>query len=114
LIAWPFNFPMVGFPMNRSKPETEPTRDEVAKKAYFLYLEEGRPQGHDVQNWLEAGASVIDCCYLSRIFFWVRTGVRTGTVTTFRAQRRRRFLDGVRAKRGDSPQRAFVPKLTTP
>jgi hypothetical protein len=30
--------------MNSSKPETEPARDEVAKKAYSLYLEEGRPK----------------------------------------------------------------------
>jgi len=26
----------------------------VGKKAYAIYLKEGRPQGHDVQNWLEA------------------------------------------------------------
>src|SRR5664280_309965 len=34
--------------------ETKPAQDEVAKKAYALYVEEGRPQGHAVQNWLEA------------------------------------------------------------
>jgi cation transport ATPase len=44
--------------MTRNKPETEPTRDEVAKKAYSLYLEEGRPQGHAEQNWLEAEAQM--------------------------------------------------------
>ena len=31
---------------------TEPAHDEVAKKAYAIYLKEGRPQGRDVQNWL--------------------------------------------------------------
>ncbi len=31
-----------------------PTQDEVAEKAYGLYLKEGRPQGHAQQNWLEA------------------------------------------------------------
>lgn len=36
------------------KPDTKPVHDEVAKKAYAIYLEEGRPQGRDVQNWLEA------------------------------------------------------------
>ena len=36
------------------KPETKPAQDEVAKKAYDIYLKEGRPQGHDVQNWLAA------------------------------------------------------------
>jgi hypothetical protein len=35
-------------------PESKPTQDEVAKKAYAIYLKEGRPQGRDVQNWLEA------------------------------------------------------------
>jgi Cu2+-exporting ATPase len=38
----------------KTKPETIPTRDEVAKKAYAIYLKEGRPQGRDTQNWLEA------------------------------------------------------------
>ncbi|HEY4932409.1 MAG TPA: copper-translocating P-type ATPase [Terriglobales bacterium] len=36
------------------KPETKPAHDEVAKKAYDIYVKEGRPQGHEVQNWLEA------------------------------------------------------------
>ena len=35
-----------------NKPETKPAHDEVAKKAYGIYLKEGRPQGRDVQNWL--------------------------------------------------------------
>jgi plasma-membrane proton-efflux P-type ATPase len=35
-------------------PESKPAQDEVAKKAYAIYLKEGRPQGRDVQNWLEA------------------------------------------------------------
>jgi len=34
--------------------EPGPTHDEVAKKAYGIYLKEGSPQGRDVQNWLEA------------------------------------------------------------
>jgi hypothetical protein len=38
----------------KNKPETKPAQDEVAKKAYGIYLKEGRPQGRDVQNWLEA------------------------------------------------------------
>ena len=42
----------------KNKPETKPARDEVAKKAYALYEKEGRPQGHDKQNWLEAEAQM--------------------------------------------------------
>src|SRR5665647_3205001 len=35
-------------------PESKAAHDEVAKKAYAIYLKEGRPQGHDMKNWLEA------------------------------------------------------------
>jgi hypothetical protein len=37
---------------------TKPAQDEVAKKAYAVYLKEGRPQGHAKQNWLEAEAQL--------------------------------------------------------
>jgi Cu2+-exporting ATPase len=40
-------------------PEARPAQDEVAKKAYALYEKEGRPQGHDKQNWLEAEAQML-------------------------------------------------------
>jgi Cu2+-exporting ATPase len=36
------------------KPETGPAHDEVAEKAYAIYVQEGRPQGHAEQNWLAA------------------------------------------------------------
>ncbi len=39
---------------NQPETDTKPSADEVAKKAYAIYLEEGRPQGHADQNWLEA------------------------------------------------------------
>ena len=35
-------------------PEHSPTQDEVAEKAYAIYVKEGRPQGHARQNWSEA------------------------------------------------------------
>ena len=34
--------------------ETKPAQDETAKMAYDIYLKEGRPQGHEMKNWLEA------------------------------------------------------------
>lgn len=40
----------------QNEPDTEPSQDKVAKKAYAIYLKEGRPQGRDVQNWLETEA----------------------------------------------------------
>ena len=42
----------------QSEHKTEPSHDEVAKKAYAIYVKEGRPQGRDVQNWLEAETQV--------------------------------------------------------
>ena len=42
----------------KDAPETKPGHDEIAKKAYAIYLKEGRPQGHEVQNWLEAEAKM--------------------------------------------------------
>ena len=40
------------------EPEHEPAQDEVAEKAYAIYLKEGRPQGHARQNWMEAEAQL--------------------------------------------------------
>jgi len=37
---------------------TKPAQDDVAKKAYAAYLQEGRPQGHAEQNWLAAEAQL--------------------------------------------------------
>jgi hypothetical protein len=37
----------------------EPVRDEVAKNAYALYENGGRPQWRDKQNWLEAEANAV-------------------------------------------------------
>ena len=40
----------------KEEPSTQPTQDEVSKQAYAIYTEEGKPQGHAEQNWLEAEA----------------------------------------------------------
>ncbi len=44
--------------MNKSKPQPSVAREDVAKRAYALYMKDGRPQGHDVENWLEAEAVI--------------------------------------------------------
>jgi Protein of unknown function (DUF2934) len=36
-----------------------PSADEVAKRAYFSFLNQGSPRGHDVQHWLKAEAELI-------------------------------------------------------
>jgi Cu2+-exporting ATPase len=40
------------------EPEVKPSQHEVAKKAYAIYVKEGRPQGHADQNWAEAEAQL--------------------------------------------------------
>jgi hypothetical protein len=36
-----------------------PAPDEVARKAYFSYVNQGSSQGHEVQHWLAAEAELI-------------------------------------------------------
>ena len=36
-----------------------PSPDEVARKAYFAYENEGSLPGHEVQHWLQAEAELI-------------------------------------------------------
>jgi Protein of unknown function (DUF2934) len=36
-----------------------PSPDEVARRAYFAYVNEGSAPGHDVQHWLEAEAQLL-------------------------------------------------------
>jgi len=45
---------LIKWSTNKTVSETKPAHDEVAKKAYAIYLKEGHPQGHAEQNWLEA------------------------------------------------------------
>lgn len=35
---------------------SEPTQDEIAAYAYKLWEAEGRPDGHDLDHWLQAKA----------------------------------------------------------
>jgi hypothetical protein len=36
-----------------------PAPDEVARKAYFTYVNEGSRDGHEVQHWLQAEAELV-------------------------------------------------------
>jgi len=36
-----------------------PTYDAIAKRAYELYVDEGRPDGRDVEFWLKAERELI-------------------------------------------------------
>ena len=46
--------------LNRSKINVQPSREEVAKRAYAMYLNQGCLQGHDLEHWLLAEAEIID------------------------------------------------------
>lgn len=35
-----------------------PTRDEIAQRAYFLWIEKGQPAGQDLDCWCEAEAEL--------------------------------------------------------
>jgi hypothetical protein len=39
--------------------EFVPSVDEVARRAYFTYVNQGSLPGHEVQHWLEAEAQLI-------------------------------------------------------
>ena len=43
-----------------------PSPDEVARKAYFAYENEGSRPGHEVQHWLAAEAQIIEERKLTR------------------------------------------------
>jgi hypothetical protein len=37
---------------------TAPSHDEIAARAYQVYVRKGRPEGRDTENWLEAEAEL--------------------------------------------------------
>jgi hypothetical protein len=44
-----------------------PSPEEVASRAYFIYLQAGSLPGHDVQHWLTAESELITERYLTRM-----------------------------------------------
>jgi hypothetical protein len=44
-----------------------PSPDEVARKAYFTYVNQGSRDGHEVQHWLAAEAELIAERKLTRV-----------------------------------------------
>jgi hypothetical protein len=37
---------------------TSPTHQQISQRAYEIFVERGRPQGHDLDHWLEAEAQL--------------------------------------------------------
>ena len=57
--------PAVAF--NQNENDFVPAPDEVARRAYFSYENEGSLPGHDVQHWLKAEADLIAERNLTRV-----------------------------------------------
>ena len=53
--------------LNQNEIDFEPSPDEVARRAYFSYVNEGSPPGRHVQHWLEAEAELIAERKLTRV-----------------------------------------------
>ena len=53
--------------LDQGKIDFAPSADEVARRAYFCYVNEGSRQGQDVQHWLTAEADLIAERNLTRI-----------------------------------------------
>jgi hypothetical protein len=45
--------------LNQNEKNFTPSPDEVARRAYFSYVNQGSPQGHEVQHWLAAEAQLL-------------------------------------------------------
>lgn len=43
-----------------------PAPDEVARRAYFTYVNQGSQSGHEVQHWLQAEAELVQERNLTR------------------------------------------------
>jgi hypothetical protein len=52
---------------NKNEINFAPSSDEVARKAYFSYVNQGSSQGHEVQHWLEAESQLIAERNLTRV-----------------------------------------------
>jgi hypothetical protein len=59
--------PAAAVNLQRAEDDFAPSADEVARKAYFTYENEGSPQGRDVQHWLAAEAQLIAERNLTRV-----------------------------------------------
>ncbi len=51
--------PAAAVGLNQNEIDFIPSPDEVARKAYFSYVNQGSSQGHEVQHWLAAEAELI-------------------------------------------------------
>ena len=53
--------------LNQNEIDFAPSPDEVARRAYFSYVNQGSLAGHEVQHWLKAEAELIAERKLTRV-----------------------------------------------
>jgi hypothetical protein len=53
--------------LNQNENDFAPSADEVARRAYFSYVNQGSLQGHEVQHWLAAESELIAERNLTRV-----------------------------------------------
>jgi hypothetical protein len=53
--------------LNQNEINFTPLPDEVARRSYFSYVNQGSSQGHEVQHWLEAEAQLLAERKLTRV-----------------------------------------------
>ena len=46
-------------PLTQNEADFVPSPDQVSRKAYFTYVNQGSLPGHEVQHWLDAEAELI-------------------------------------------------------
>ncbi len=47
-------------PSTRASQPAAPTLDEIAERAYEIFVAGGGQHGHDVENWLEAESELLN------------------------------------------------------
>ena len=53
--------------LNQNEIDFAPSPDEVARRAYFSYVNQGSRQGHEVQHWLAAEQQLLAERKLTRV-----------------------------------------------
>jgi hypothetical protein len=58
---------MAAADQNQTGSVLSPSTDEVARRAYFSFVNQGSLPGHDVQHWLEAESQLLAERNLTRV-----------------------------------------------
>jgi Protein of unknown function (DUF2934) len=56
--------------LNQSNVDSKPLPDEVARRAYSVYVNRGSVPGYDKQHWLEAEAQLVAERNLAKVYLF--------------------------------------------